>query len=162
MWDALWRIVLRGAYLTLRTWWWIRHPEVHGAYVAVWRDDHLLLIRNSYRPGETVPCGAIHTSESPVTAAVRELGEEVGILVHEADLRFVRECVVDFEYKIDHAHFFELRIDPAMQVRVDNREVIWAEFISAGELAARPLVPHVRAYLEGSRPLDSSRSQSAT
>ncbi len=161
MWDALWRIALRGAYLSLRAWWWIRHPEVHGAFVAVWRDDHLLLIRNSYRTGETVPCGAIHASESAVCAAVRELGEEVGIHVHEADLRFVAELVIDFEDKIDHAHFFELSVESAIAVRVDNREVIWAEFISAGELEARPLVPHVRAYLEGSRSPDSSRSQSA-
>ena len=155
MWDALWRIALRGAYLTLRTWWWLRHPEVAGAYVAVWRGDRLLLIRNSYRRGETVPCGAIHASESPVRAAVRELGEEVGIHVREADLRFVREYLVDFEDKIDHAHFFELRVESAMPIRVDNREVVWADFISTGELEARPLVPHVRVYLE------SLRSQSA-
>lgn len=160
--DALWRIALRGAYLGLRAWWRIRQPEVHGAYVAVWRGDCLLLIRNSYRAGETVPCGGIHAREAPVQAAVRELGEEVGIHVHEADLRFVAECVVEFEDKIDHAHFFELRMQARRPVRVDNREVVWAEFVSAGELKARPLLPHVLAYLERARSLEESRSQSAT
>lgn len=156
MWDALWRIALRGAYLGLRAWWWLRHPEVHGAYVAVWQGEHLLLIRNSYRTGETVPCGAIHASESPVRAAVRELREEVGVHVPEAELRFAGEYVVDFEDKIDHAHFFELRLESMIPIQPDNREVIWAGFVLAHELPARPLVPHVRAYL------DASRSQSAT
>ena len=37
--DALWRIGLRGAYRVLRVYWWLRSPEVHGAYVAVWQGD---------------------------------------------------------------------------------------------------------------------------
>ena len=69
--------------------------------------------------------------------------------------------------KVPHGTF-ELRVDAATPVRVDNREVIWAGFVSADELGAHPLVPHVRAYLESSgspessRSLESSRSQSAT
>jgi 8-oxo-dGTP pyrophosphatase MutT (NUDIX family) len=150
----MWRIGLRCAYLVLRVWWWLRRPEVHGAYVAVWQDHRLLLIRNSYRDGVSVPCGAIHRRESSLQAAVRELHEEVGIAVRPDDLVSVGEFVVSFEDKIDHAHFFELAVTRDVCVQIDEREVIHAEFVEEDELVARPLVPHLRAYLE-------ARSQSA-
>lgn len=146
--DALWRIGLRAAYRILRVAWWLRRPVMHGAYVAVWQDDRLLLVRNSYRRGETVPCGAIGRSESPRQAAARELAEEVGIAVPEAELHFACELEVDFESKRDHAHFFELRSSRELSVRIDDREVVWAGFVERSDLAGRPLVPHVRGYLE--------------
>jgi ADP-ribose pyrophosphatase YjhB (NUDIX family) len=146
--DALWRIALRCAYWVLRAWRWLRHPDVHGAFVAVWKGDELLLIRNSYRGGETVPCGAIGRSETPIQAAARELFEEVGIEVDEAELVSVGEVVVEFDDAVDHAHFFELRVGGDVGVRIDQREVIWASFVPAAELRDRPLVPHVRAYLD--------------
>jgi 8-oxo-dGTP diphosphatase len=155
--DALWRIALRCAYRLLRVWWWLFRPEVHGAYVAVWRDDQLLLIRNSYRRGETVPCGAIGRRESVRAAAASELAEEVGIVVGEDELSFACEVTVAFESKTDHAHFFELRVGGEVPVRIDRREVSWAEFVPAAELADRPLVPHLRAYLD-QRPAPSSQS----
>lgn len=145
--DALWRTAYRAAFVLLRAWWFVRRPEVQGAYVAVWHDGRLLLIQNSYRPGETVPCGAIGRGESPRTAAARELAEEVGIGVGEDELRFAGEVVVDCEFKRDHAHFFELHLDAAPRVTLDNREVIAAAFVAQEHLDERPLVPHVRSYL---------------
>lgn len=145
--DAVYRIGLRVAFTLLRGWWWLRRPEVHGAYVAVWHQDALLVIRNSYRRGETVPCGAIDRGETPVAAAARELYEEVGFAASETDLVFACEVVVNFENKLDHAHFFELQLESEPRVRVDNREVIWAGFVAAAELESRPLCQHVRKYL---------------
>ncbi len=52
-----------------------------------------------------------------------------------------------FEFKRDHAHFFELHLENEPRVHVDNREVVWAEFVPETELAGRPLIPHVRSYL---------------
>ena len=152
--DSLWRIALRGAYVLLRAWWWLRRPTVRGAYVAVWCGDRLLLVRNSYRSGETVPCGAVKRAERPAQAAVRELFEEVGIDVPEAVLRFAREVVVEFENKADHAHFFELRVTPEPAVRIDRREVVWAGFVPRSKLRERPLLPHLRGYLDGLDGLD--------
>jgi len=146
--DALWRIGLRGAYLGLRAWWAIRHPESHGAFVAVWQGETLLLVRNSYRRGESTPAGRIHRGESPAAAAVRELQEEVGILARERDLEPAGVYTVAFEGKTDHAHFFELRVAADVCVRIDRREVVHAAFVERAALAARPLLPHTRSYLD--------------
>jgi 8-oxo-dGTP diphosphatase len=146
--DLLWRALLTIAYRVLRIWWFLRRPVLRSAFVAVWCDDALLLIRNSYPPGETIPSGGIARGESPREAARRELEEEVGIPAAEEDLVFAGEVVVDYEHKEDHAYIFELHLGRPPQLAPDGREVIRAEFCKFDQLAARPLAPHVRAYLE--------------
>ena len=145
--DWLWRVALRVAIRVLRVVWFFQRPLAQGAYVAVWWDDRLLVIRNSYRAEEGVPAGAIDRGETAVQAAVRELREEVGVHATEDELRYVCEVVVPYDFKDDHSHFFELRRDARPAVAVDNREVVWAEFVPEAELDARPLLPHVRGYL---------------
>lgn len=146
--DALWRSSLRVAYRALRVWWAIRRPAAHGAFVAVWWEDRLLLVRNSYRPGESVPAGRIRRGEPPVEGAARELLEEVGIAAGPAELAGAGVHVVEFEDKTDHAHFFELRVDARVEPRIDRREVVHAEWVRESALPQRPLLPHTRAYLE--------------
>jgi ADP-ribose pyrophosphatase YjhB (NUDIX family) len=144
----MWRIGLRGAYLLLRVWWGIRRPETHGAHLAVWCGDSLLLVRNSYRRGESVPAGRIHRGEAPALAASRELREEVGVVATPEALVAAGVHVVDFEGKRDHAHFFEWRAPEGTRPRPDRREVIRAEWVDEGALTERPLLPHTRAYLQ--------------
>ena len=146
--DALWRSLLRAAYRVMRVWWRLRRPDAHGAFVAVWLDGALLLVRNSYREGESVPCGHIRRGESPIEGAVRELREEVGLEAPPGELVAAGVHVVEFEDKRDHAHFFEWRAPAGAEPRVDAREVIHAEWVAAAGLRERPLLPHTRAYLE--------------
>ena len=149
--DALVRAVYAVAYRMLRVWWFFRRPNVHGAFVAVWHDDALLVIRNSYRRGETLPSGQIERRESARAAARRELLEEVGIDAPEEELVPATDFELDWDYKHDHASIFEWRPSERPRIRVDAREVIWGEFIAESELDSRPLVPHVVRYLEWRR-----------
>ena len=136
------------AYRCLRVWWFLRRPATQSAHVAVWHDGGLLLIRNSYKSGETVPSGALKRHETALEAARRELEEEVGVTANTSDLAIACELSVHYDYKRETAHFFELQCTAAPAIAVDRREVIWAGFCPEDELAARPLVPHLRAYLE--------------
>ena len=52
--DGAWRAAYIVAYRLLRVWWFFRRPLIRGAFVAVWPDNALLVIRNSYRPEETL------------------------------------------------------------------------------------------------------------
>ena len=147
--DAVWRWALRYAYRLQLAWWFVRRPEISGAYVAVWYEGQVLVIQNSYRRRLSFPAGGLKRRETPVEAAVRELGEEVGIAVGTEDLLYHGEILSSSGYAVDHAHFFELFCDTAPTVRVDRREVVWAEFVAPDEALARGVVGAVRTYLEG-------------
>jgi len=145
--DLLVRVVYRVAYCVMRVWWFVRRPHVHGAFVAVWYAGELLLIRNSYRRGETIPCGRIESGETASAGARRELSEEVGIDAPEDELVFALDVEIDFEHKHDRATIFEWYPPVRPAVRVDAREVVWGQFVAESELDARPLAPHIRHYL---------------
>ena len=145
--DAFARSCYRAAYCALRLWWFVRRPHVHGAFVAVWFEGALLLIRNSYRGGETIPCGRVESGETARAAARRELLEEVGIDAPEHELGLALEFELWFEHKHDRATIFEWHPPGRPVIRVDAREVVWGQFVPESELQARPLAPHVIRYL---------------
>ncbi len=145
--DRMWRAGLFVAYRAARAWWFVRRPSVRSAYVAVWWDGRLLVIRNSYKRGETVPCGGLRRGESPRSGARRELEEEVGIAVAESALVPALDWVMEHESTRDHVHFFEVHLADRPAVQVDRREVVWGEFFGLEELASRPLNRPVRHYL---------------
>ncbi len=145
--DRLYRLAFR----LLRVWWRVRRRPTSGASVAVWHDGAVLMIRNSYRPQLTLPGGHIGTGESAVAAAVRELHEEAGVRVDATDVRPVYAETVLWDRRRDRCAIFEAVLTDRPAVRIDNREVVWADFLPAAEALAANPTPHVRAYLERRR-----------
>lgn len=128
-------------------WNFLRNPSTEGAYVAVWFDNEVLVIRNSYKKTLTLPCGGIKKEESIVAAAVRELFEETGIDVDEDQLKYNCMLTNNSEFKNDQIHVFDLITDSVPAVVLDGREVVSAEFLSIQAALAKPLFPPVREYL---------------
>lgn len=139
---------MRVAYRLQLAWWFVRRPVVRGAHVAVWHGGRILLIRNSYRRTLSFPAGGLKRGESVLDAAVRELVEEVGIRANPEELAYHGEIVHSTRYAEDHAHVYELRCGDQPRVRVDEREVIWAEFLDPEDALARGVIGVVRRYLE--------------
>jgi 8-oxo-dGTP pyrophosphatase MutT (NUDIX family) len=146
--DPLWRTAMRVAYRVQLAWWFVRRPVIQGAYVAVWHGERVLVIQNSYRKRLSFPAGGLARGESLLDAAVRELGEEVGIRASAQQLAYYGEIVHPSGYAEDHAHVFELRCAELPEVRVDAREVMWAQFMTPDDALARGVVGVVRRYLE--------------
>jgi 8-oxo-dGTP pyrophosphatase MutT (NUDIX family) len=146
--DATIRGAMRVAYRLQLAWWYVRRPSIQGAYIAVWHDGRLLVIRNSYRKRDSLPAGGLQRGETPLDAAVRELGEEVGIAASPGQLAYHGEILTDSQFAKDHAHFFELHCTAEPEVRIDRREVVWAGFVRPEEALARGVVRSVRVYLE--------------
>jgi len=143
------RIALRGAYRLQLAWWFVARPRITGSYVAVWHGERVLMIRNSYRRLLSLPAGGLKRGEDHLAAAVRELREEVGIEVRPEELRFAGVILNPSGYAEDHAHFFELRCDGEPVVRVDGREVVWADFLLPHDALAQGTARVVRRYLAG-------------
>ena len=138
----------------------MRRPVIQGAYVAVWHGERVLVIQNSYRQAACrFPPAAARAASRCSTRRVRELREEVGIRAQREQLAYYGEIVHRTSYAEDHAHVFELRCASAPEVRVDAREVIWAEFLAPDDALARGVVGVVRRYLEDNqgRPSEDRR-----
>lgn len=54
--------------------------------------DEILVVKNWFGPGTwSLPGGGVHRNEDPKTGAVREVLEEVGVRLHEEQLRTLTE-----------------------------------------------------------------------
>lgn len=145
--DKFIRVTYRVAYLGhLAVNFFIR-PKTRGAYVALWLDGRMLLIRNSYKSVHTLPCGGIDRGETPVEAAHRELLEEVGLDVPIEQFRQVWQQVNHTEFKQDHIFLFEVHLQTPPRLKPDGREVVWVGFRDRRDALAMPVFPPVRDYL---------------
>jgi 8-oxo-dGTP pyrophosphatase MutT (NUDIX family) len=117
-------------------------------WVAVWCRGEILLIKNAYRKAITLPGGGIERAERAKQSAVRELSEEVGIDASPDDLRFWGQYLSHVEYKRDHINLFELEFEDRPEIRLDNREVIWADIQVPEQAMELDLFPALRSYLE--------------
>ena len=143
-----WRVAYRLGFRAVRLWWWLRHPEHDGAIVAVWLDQRVLAVRQSYRTSRGFPGGGIDRGEEPRHAARRELREEIGLDVALDDLRLVRDMVAEWDFRRDHVRIFELHLQAEPQLRIDRREIVAAEFVEPRILLTENnLPPFIRAYL---------------
>ncbi len=149
--DRCWQFALFLAYRTLLVCWFIFRPQRTGAAVVVWFGEDVLLIRNSYRSPCSVPAGGVERGEAPVDAAVRELREEVAICVDADQLGDGVEIVSRAEYKRDTCYFFEVHLDERPEVRIDNREITEARFVSFESVTDIELTDTARQFFEWKR-----------
>jgi ADP-ribose pyrophosphatase YjhB (NUDIX family) len=146
--DLGFRVVYRVAHRMLRAYWRVRQPHTHGALVAVWFFEELLLVKNSYRDQYTLPGGYVQRGETPQQAGARELREEVGLIVPSDQVVVAYNATKLFEHRHDEVTILEVEADTRPEFKADNREIVWAGFKPIREALTLPIVPHLREYLE--------------
>ena len=145
--NAVIRAVYRLAHWGLRMLWFIRRPETSGALVALWYRGRVLLVKNSYRRQMTLPGGYVRPREDRRVAAARELREEVGIQVQPKRLTHAYHGTHLFEHRKDTLDIYELEVEQEPVVRIDEREVVQAQFHTPDEALSMSIVPHLEEYL---------------
>lgn len=127
--DGCARMVFRAGYRALKMLPRLRKSGSMGVGVVIRHKDRVLAVRHSYRPGYDIPGGGVGRREHPRDTAVRELAEELSIHVD-------RDALV---YKRRHhrSHLFELTFNREPDIRIDNREVIEAVFLTPEEAVSR-------------------------
>ena len=141
------RIAYRAAYMAARCWWFVRRPQTRGALIALWVEGRILLVRTSYRSLYTLPGGFVRRHEEARDAALRELVEELGIVLPPSVLTRVWHAAITFEYRQDTVTVWEATLDVEPSTRVNGCELVWAGWMAPVEALTLPLLPHVRAYL---------------
>jgi 8-oxo-dGTP pyrophosphatase MutT (NUDIX family) len=147
--DVLWRVAYRAAYRAARVFWWIRRPSHSGAVLAAWLDGRILVVRQSYRSAPYLPGGGISAGETPIQAVRRELEEELGVSVRDDQLALACDMKVEWEHRHEHVFVFETYFEALPELRVDNREIVAAEFMDPWSLVQRnDLPPYMISYLK--------------
>jgi ADP-ribose pyrophosphatase YjhB (NUDIX family) len=72
-----------------------------------------------------LPGGAIKRGESPVTAASREMGEELGVSI--AHWQALGAVAVTFDHRVDHVHCFRAE-SPTRELTIDLGELAVARW----------------------------------
>ena len=115
------RLGYRVAYAVLRTWWFIRRPKLSGVKCVLTDGNEVLLVRHTYGPRAwDLPGGAIKRGEAPVTAARREMTEELGVSID--DWRALGTVMVVVDHRRDLVHCFQAEA-PEREVRIDRGEL---------------------------------------
>jgi PST family polysaccharide transporter len=145
--NAIAQRAYRSSYLMARAWWFIRRPHTVGSVVAVWFDGRLLLVRTSYRRQYNLPGGFLRPRETALDAAVREVSEELHLVLPPDALTLGWHGSTIFEHRHDTTTIWEVSLDAQPQIHVDGREVVWAGWWTPAEALALALSPPIRAYL---------------
>ncbi|OGY61157.1 MAG: hypothetical protein A3F99_00085 [Candidatus Colwellbacteria bacterium RIFCSPLOWO2_12_FULL_43_11] len=108
--------------------WFLVRPKTSGVKCLIEQNGKFLMIRNTY--GEkhwTLPGGGIKKGESPERAALREVEEEVGILL--SSVRKIGEYRSNREYKADTIHCFYATAN-SPKISIDKGEILEAAWFT--------------------------------
>jgi 8-oxo-dGTP pyrophosphatase MutT (NUDIX family) len=149
--NAMHRAAYRMAYPAWR--FCLRQFSIRtqGAQVVVWSDEQILLIRNSYRDTYVFPGGYNRNGEDTASTASRELREETGITIPPGQLGLSFSWTYTSGRMQGHDDIYECRVMHRPVIRIDNREVVDARFVTPDRALALPLEEHVRHYLTSGR-----------
>ncbi len=124
------------------------HPllgiKLRGVFVVIWHEDRLLVVKNSYKPCYSLPGGLLKRHEDAFDGAVRETREEVGV-------ELSRDQLVELGSMTDRlggiAYVVAARLSSAPAVHIDQREIVWAEFVTLEEAHRLGMTPEIDDYL---------------
>jgi 8-oxo-dGTP pyrophosphatase MutT (NUDIX family) len=134
------RLGYRLAYRVLQVFWYVARPTKHGVKCLVTDGDRVLLVRHTYgRRSWDLPGGSIKRRESPLSAARREMSEELGL--QDAPWADIGELTGRVDHRRDTIHCFSAEIS-APRLRVDRGELAAVDWFARGALPT-DLAPYV-------------------
>lgn len=142
----IWGIVLFIMFHCARIVFSVTKTPVRGTLVAIWNEGRILLIQKSYRKVWSLPGGLLNKGETLEQAAVRETFEEVGVSLNEKDLVFIAELRGELG-PCDRVNLFEVKLNGPVDVEIDGREIITAEFVAPDKALKRALYHHAERYI---------------
>ena len=119
--SAVRRPFYRVAYRLLQLLWFVTRPDKSGVKCVLSHRDRVLLVRHTYGHREwDLPGGAMKRGEPPLSAARREMGEELG--VSEASWIALGELHATLDHRNDTIHCFQAKLS-APVITIDRGEL---------------------------------------
>lgn len=157
------RVTRRLHLLQLAAWGYefyrlIRRPHTHGALVAIWHNNQVLMVQTSYKKGYGLPGGGVQPEENARDAAVRELNEELEVAIQSSRLqdpwtiteqqRGGRNTVTIFALPWAQVACAPKTRSTHPAFTIDQLEIISTAWMSRDEALKQHLPGHLRQYLE--------------
>ncbi len=135
------RLAYRSAYLGLLVYWFIRRPRLRGVKCVLTDRDQVLLVLHTYGPREwDLPGGGLKRAEPPVSAARREMHEELGVRID--DWVALGEVFASMHHRRGALHCFQAELhEPAL--RMDPGEIAAASWFPR-----QALPPNLGRYVQ--------------
>lgn len=109
-------------YQLLRLYWFVRRPAGRGVKVLLECEDKVLLVTHNYGHRLwTVPGGGVKSDELSELAAVREIYEELGVLLDR--VTYLGQYESNNEYKHVTVDCFKASVTRETKVTIDNFEI---------------------------------------
>jgi 8-oxo-dGTP pyrophosphatase MutT (NUDIX family) len=126
------RAAYRGAYATLRAYWFIRRPDIQGVKCVLTDGERVLLVRHTYGHREwDLPGGAVRRGERPDRTASREMQEELGVQI--SDWQSLGEVRGRLDHRRDTMHCFHTELGPR-ELTLDRCELETAQWFPRAAL----------------------------
>jgi 8-oxo-dGTP pyrophosphatase MutT (NUDIX family) len=138
------RLGYRFAYRTLQVFWFVARPRKRGVKCLLTCRDRVLLVRHTYGSRAwDIPGGAMKRRESPLSAARREMSEELGL--GGADWTEIGQVRGTVDHRRDTIHCFRAEMcDPTLTI--DRGELDSADWFARSELP-EDLAPYVGSVI---------------
>ncbi len=126
----------------------VARPHTHGALVAIWWGERLLLVKSSYRGTWSLPGGGLEAGETALQAAVRELAEELDLVVTPDQLGEPWTITERSRRGRNTVTILAWHLVDQPAIRIDNLEIVGVRWVTREEALALPITSHLRAYLQ--------------
>lgn len=121
-----------------RTWLDSLPGKKCSACIAMIDNDCVLMVKASYKDSWTFPSGVVEENESPLTTALRETKEEVGIQLSPNDVEFLTVVYTPrkdgFRDRFNFV-FITNRVSQTAQLTLQPEEIEAAEWVPFAEVA---------------------------
>jgi 8-oxo-dGTP pyrophosphatase MutT (NUDIX family) len=126
----------------------VARPHTHGALVAIWWGERFLLVQSSYRRSLSLPGGGLEAGETALQAAVRELAEELDLVVVPEQLGEPWTITERSKRGRNTVTILALPVVDQPAIGIDNLEIVGVQWVTREEALALEITSHLREYLQ--------------
>ena len=125
----------------------VARPHTHGALVAIWWGERLLLVQSSYRRILSLPGGGLEAGETALQAAVRELAEELNLVVEPEQLGEPWTITEHSKRGPNTVTILAWHLVDQPAIGIDNLEIVGVRWVTREEALGLEITSHLREYL---------------